>query len=641
MVSNSKKRSQRRLSLRARFLLLATLVLIVVGLPTYMYASQAVEQMRQAKQEVKGLPVMRVLAGIHRLEQRHRSLADDAKVGKDVASARTEVLSDLQNQWRSLDSVLEQEVLPASLVRALREAKDRCEALRSGDLATENLAMHNVATGALLRLQDELLDYYEISLDPLFDTYYLAQAALAEAPQDVDLFAQLRTRVLIYLSAGSAESLQQDQIASVLRQSVRQFGKVERAVRKVITSGNGLGQPLESRVAAAHDAVEQLANLIKREVVRPGPPSLAAEQLAASTAQVLSQLAQIEDRAAGTLGDALQERLQNAKNTLWATLGVLLMLLSIGGVAMALTVRGIVTPIEAAVTAALTIASGKLDEPVQQREGDELGRLLEALERMRAALADIAMRVRENADSVAVASREIASANADLNVRTGHQASMLQETASSLEQLGGAVRLNADHAILVSGLARDATTVARNGDSVVNRVIHTMRSISTASQRISEMVSLVEKFAFQTNLLALNAAVEAARAGEAGRGFAVVAGEVRGLALRSAEAATEIRQLIKDSGEHIEVGSELAGQAGQTMRQVVDAAEKVSSLIAEISVSSKEQHEGVAQVCNAVGQMDRSTQQNAALVEQSAATAESLKTQAGQLVEAVAAFRLA
>lgn len=270
---------------------------------------------------------------------------------------------------------------------------------------------------------------------------------------------------------------------------------------------------------------------------------------------------------------------------------------------------------------------------------DEVGELVGALDRMRKELSNVVAVVRQNSDSVATASAQIAQGNQDLSGRTEQQASSLQQTAASMEQLGSTVTQNADNARQANQLAQGASTVAARGGEVVAQVVDTMRGINDSSRKIADIISVIDGIAFQTNILALNAAVEAARAGEQGRGFAVVAGEVRNLAQRSAEAAKEIKSLISTSVERVEQGTELVDQAGATMQEIVASIRRVSDIIGEISAASTEQSSGVAQVGQAVAQMDEATQQNAALVEQSAAAAESLRQQAQQLVHAVSVFK--
>ncbi|RZJ10229.1 MAG: HAMP domain-containing protein [Acidovorax sp.] len=312
------------------------------------------------------------------------------------------------------------------------------------------------------------------------------------------------------------------------------------------------------------------------------------------------------------------------------------------GTLLAFTVtRSIVRPVQLGQRAAENIADGDLTHPIAAGGRDETGQLLQALATMQSRLATIVGNVRYSAEGVATASTEIASGNNDLSARTEQQASALQQTAASMEELGSTVRQNADNARQANQLAMSASTVAQQGGDVVAEVVDTMKGINDSSKKIADIISVIDGIAFQTNILALNAAVEAARAGEQGRGFAVVAGEVRSLAQRSAEAAKEIKGLIGTSVERVERGTALVDKAGATMTEVVSAIRRVTDIMGEISAASGEQSQGVSQVGEAITQMDQTTQQNAALVEQSAAAADSLKTQAGQLVEAVAVFRLA
>ena len=286
------------------------------------------------------------------------------------------------------------------------------------------------------------------------------------------------------------------------------------------------------------------------------------------------------------------------------------------------------------------VAQGDLTQHIVVHGTDEVSELLMAMENMQNSLSKVVNTVRQGSESVASASAEIAMGNNDLSARTEQQASSLEQTASSMEQLGTTVKQNAESARHANQLALSASTIAIEGGNVVGQVVTTMRDINDSSRRISDIISVIDGIAFQTNILALNAAVEAARAGEQGRGFAVVASEVRSLAGRSAEAAREIKSLINASVERVEHGTTLVDQAGTTMTEVVSSIKRVTDIMGEISAASNEQAMGVAQVGEAVKQMDQSTQQNAALVEEMAAAASSLKSQANDLVQVVAGFRL-
>jgi methyl-accepting chemotaxis protein len=314
--------------------------------------------------------------------------------------------------------------------------------------------------------------------------------------------------------------------------------------------------------------------------------------------------------------------------------------LGLGLAAAWLTTRSITRPLARAVELAGRIREGDLTHAVEVTGSDETSRVLAAMREMQASLAKVVSEVRGNAESVATASAQIAQGNQDLSQRTEQQASSLQQTASTMEELGTTVRQNADNAQQANQLAQGASTVAIKGGEVVGQVVETMKGISESSRRIADIIGTIDGIAFQTNILALNAAVEAARAGEQGRGFAVVASEVRSLAQRSAEAAKEIKSLISASAERVDQGTALVDQAGLTMNEVVSAIRRVSDIVGEISSASSEQSNGIAQVGQAVSQMDQVTQQNAALVEESAAAAESLKGQAGTLVQAVSGFKL-
>ena len=286
------------------------------------------------------------------------------------------------------------------------------------------------------------------------------------------------------------------------------------------------------------------------------------------------------------------------------------------------------------------VSAGNLNDKLHDAARDELSPLLAALKQMQQALTTVVTEVRSTAEGVATASAEIAHGNQDLSSRTERQASALQEAAATMEELVATVRGTADNAHQAHQLARNASLVAAQGGQVVGEVVGAMGDIDDASRRISDITSLIDGIAFQTNILALNAAVEAARAGEQGRGFAVVAGEVRTLAQRSAAAAREIKSLIASSMAHVERGNRLVRDAGQSMTDIVGAIDRVQTIVSDISLASREQSQGLDAVGAAVTEMDRSTQQNAALVDQAAAAAESLRHRSAQMVTAVAVFRV-
>jgi len=314
--------------------------------------------------------------------------------------------------------------------------------------------------------------------------------------------------------------------------------------------------------------------------------------------------------------------------------------LAFGVVCAWLLTMGIVRPLRTAVEIARKVADGDLTAQIDASAKDETGQLLLALKDMNTSLLNIVGEVRSGTDSIATSSTQIAAGNQDLSSRTEEQAGSLEETASSMEELTSTVKQNADNARQANQLAASAAQVAVKGGAVVAQVVGTMQSINTSSNKIVDIISVIDGIAFQTNILALNAAVEAARAGEQGRGFAVVASEVRNLAQRSASAAKEIKTLIGASVEQVNAGSMLVAQAGSTMNDIVDSVQRVSDIITEITAASSEQSVGIDEINRAIGQMDAVTQQNAALVEESAAAAESMQHQAHKLAQVVSVFKL-
>ncbi len=302
--------------------------------------------------------------------------------------------------------------------------------------------------------------------------------------------------------------------------------------------------------------------------------------------------------------------------------------------------RSIAAPLKRAAQYADSIATGELTSDIDAQGHDEISDLLASLKQMQENLINTVLKIKEGTDTISVASREIASGNADLSSRTESQASSLEETASSMEELTSTVKQNADNARQANQLVVSASGVAVKGGAVVGQVVSTMGSIKESSRKIVDIISVIDGIAFQTNILALNAAVEAARAGEQGRGFAVVASEVRSLAQRSASAAKEIKDLIGDSVAKVDQGSKLVDEAGKTMDEIVTSVQHVADIMSEITAASQEQSAGIEQVNLAITQMDEMTQQNAALVEQAAAAAESMEEQSAELAKSVDVFKL-
>jgi methyl-accepting chemotaxis protein len=352
---------------------------------------------------------------------------------------------------------------------------------------------------------------------------------------------------------------------------------------------------------------------------------------------IVGEQAMLQKEISAAAADAAAETYASTRNLMWG--------LGFAAVALAALVawwitRSITAPVSQALGVANTVADGDLTSRIEAATRDELGDLLRALRRMNESLAATVTTVRRGTDIIATAAAEVANGSQDLSARTEQQASALEQTASSMEQLASTVKQNADNARQANTLAGAASAVAARGGDVIARVVGTMDEIRASAGQIGDIIGVIDSIAFQTNILALNAAVEAARAGEQGRGFAVVASEVRTLAQRSAAAAREIKELIGASTDKVAAGSQLVGEAGATMRDIVDSVQRVTDIMGEISSATVEQSAGIEQINRAVVEMDAVTQQNAALVEQAAAASESMKEEAARLAQAVAVFRI-
>jgi methyl-accepting chemotaxis protein len=464
------------------------------------------------------------------------------------------------------------------------------------------------------------------------------RAALAEGWRaDVHLNA---SRALAIAKSGGLKEVDEF-FAPLMKDTSARISATQKELTEAVDSDKGrvlisaIGERRDVYVAARKDVLAQLSGGNGAEAQK----LLAEKMMPAANAYVdaISALARFQDER---VNEATETMAAQVRGTEMLLLGLTLAALVVG-VGFALTItRSVTRPLEATAAAADRMAGGDMTVRIAVEGRDEVSELQQALQRMQQALAGLVSEVRSTSESIATASSQIATGNQDLSTRTEQTASNLQQAASSLEELTGTVGQTADSARTANQLAASASTAAQRGGEVVSQVVSTMNDIQTASRRIADIIGTIDGIAFQTNILALNAAVEAARAGEQGRGFAVVAGEVRTLAQRSAEAAREIKSLIGASVEKVDTGTRLVGEAGGAMEEIVSGVRRVTDVIGEISAATTEQSGGLRQVNEAVAQLDQMTQQNAALVEESAAAAQSMAEQSRRLTGVVGRFRV-
>ncbi len=637
---------QHRLSLIQKFMILGLLALIIAALPALLYFSNSFKQQEKATLEKRGSAPLIALNKVIQLSQIHRGMSAGMLNGNQALEARRPALKD--KLVLALDAADAQFKTAGVAAQRLSEWQNLRQSWRTLEQAvatkqlkaTESTKLHTQLIAGELLLSEELLTDFGLNLDADTGTAYLIRASLIDMPWLAENLGVMRAIGSGFLTQGALPPEGRATLLALQKRVLELQAQMFRNLKVSTDADAALQAALDSKAQTHRAAVDQALTLANQALMGATEINYPAPQYFDAFTTTIDGLFAFNADAMQMMDRVLQERADATQRAMLLVLLMLLLGLGGGAALSVFFVRSITGPVGDAVRVARAVADGNLAIEVPVLGSNELGQLMAALSDMREHLEQVVTAVMHGSESVATASAEIAQGNNDLSDRTEQQASALEQTAASMEQLGSTVNQNADSARQANQLAQSASTVAVRGGDVVGQVVNTMRDINNSSRKIADIISVIDGIAFQTNILALNAAVEAARAGEQGRGFAVVASEVRLLAGRSAEAAREIKALITASVERVEHGSTLVDHAGATMTEVVDAIKRVTDIMGEISSASSEQSLGVAEIGDAGGQMDRVTQQNAALVEQMAAAASSLKSQAQDLLDTVPVFHL-
>jgi methyl-accepting chemotaxis protein len=636
--------SLERLTLSRKLMLMGALALLLALPPLVGLFKARLDELRTAQSEADGLQPAETLLRLMRLTQQHRGSSAGALAGNAAMKAkRAELAPQVEQALGETRTALS--VYPNPQTReAFTKVEQGWQALPEA-VAQQRIdgptsfRQHTALIADQIDMLSTVLDDSGLSLDPNADSYHTLIAMFNDMPPVTEVLGALRGRGTAALTLRTMDpGLRAELLGAIAlaRSHSRSAGRHLDAAALANPALVQKLQPLREQAAA------QLAEVERQVVAMTGDfesyTTTPDAYFKLTTQAVDAQFALI-DAAKPLLRGLMDQRVVSARNSLIG-MGLLgLAALALTGVLALAIGRSIRQALQQAVRVAEAVADGDLSQRVEARGEDEIGALLRAIDHMTVSLSRMVGEVRAGTDAIATASSQIAQGNADLSARTESQAASLQETAASMQEMNHTVRSNAESARQANELASRASSVAASGGESVHHVVETMDGIQGSSRKIADIIGVIDGISFQTNILALNAAVEAARAGEQGRGFAVVAAEVRTLAQRSAQAAREIKTLIQDSVEKVEMGHERVSQAGQTIGDVVEQVRQVNTLMAEINAASSQQQQGTDQINAALVQLDQATQQNAALVEETAAAAESLNQQAHRLTQVVSRFR--
>lgn len=634
----------KNLGLRTKLGVLGLLALLAATIPAAWLVADKQRVVARMDVQASGVVPIQSALRVVQLTQKHRGLS------AGVLSGNTALVDEHKATRETLDSAVRAlgdtaDTTSPELAKLAKEIAEQWKALAESVQARQitppqSFARHTTLVAAQLDLVDELVDVYGLAVIDDAGLAHVVSSVLRSQPYMVEAFGQMRAKGTAALTAHQLSADDRAIVTALLDRAMRAEEGYTKDLRKATVLVPNFAV-LGSRLTEAASAVRAATDLVTKEVLRSDTLSLEPKTYFAEMTRAIDTQYAMSKDGLDLLAQTLNQRAAAARQRMLVAAGGLVALLTVAVVLGWIGTNRALSGLADATAAAKELAAGNLAVTLHWASDDEIGQLQQTMAKMAESLREVVQRVQSGAQSVDTACSEIAKGTHDLASRTEQQAGGLQQTAASMEQVTSAVQSNADNAREASEISNVAKTAAQRGAVVMKDAADTMETVAASSKRIADIVAVIDGIAFQTNILALNAAVEAARAGEHGRGFAVVASEVRALSQRSATAAKEIKALIEASVASVISGEDLVKEAYEAMADIQQQVERVTVLMSDVATATREQSSGLAQVSESVSDLDKMTQENAALVQQNTAATDSLKHQADDLAQAVSMFRLA